>query len=835
MKILFALMLLISLFVVTHGHAQNFNTSEIVLVDGQKYILHKVQEGETLYSICKKYNVDQKELVGANPQLIFGLRQGDALKVPCRLKAVSPVAKDEHQLVNPDFIYHVVKKSETVYSISKQYNVSIGSIYQFNPEAEAEILENEIIRIPKEYKATEGDGLMREDEDYYYHKVQAHENVYSLARKYNCKVNAILDLNPNAADHLEIGWIVRIPKHAQESSLEETKDESGLFFYHRIESGDTFYSYKRRFGATQQELIEFNPELNDGLLAGLTIKIPSVNIQKIESIPVNSDDFTHHLVTKGETLYSLSREMNVKILDIKTINPELKSRGLIAGETILLPANLLPAKKDFVDKEQKTTFKTKPLIEIIQPDSLDVPDETHKPEVIFEIAERVIPFYEKDSLVMNDDTFRISMFLPLFFDKNDTFNLEHKSEKEIAFLDSMMLVDPQVLNDYFDIVIDTLGQAVDTVLVDSMKVRAVRSLYPHSKNFLSFYEGFILGVDSMTKAGTHVHLDLYDSQYNSDVIDSILYNNDFINADLIIGPVNVGLQKSVSQFSAKNQIPMVSPFDPNNILLKDNPFYFQVNPSKDYILRKTSDFIGDEFYDKNFIIMTLGDYSELKESSLVDLVRDKFFATGIYNKLDEVLFTEVDFTEGGHLGYWQVKKTLRRDVENVIFIPATDNRNEREAMLSRAFNSLYVLSEEYDITLVGVSDYQKFKSFNTEYFHRLKLKYLTPNYVDYQQDLVNDFIGNYRRIYMDEPNEYSYRGCDIALYFIGAYQQFGKNFTESISTYDAPLLQGDFNFQRVDEFGGFMNHSLYIMNYSKTYDVELISKITEGRVDVESF
>ena len=791
--------------------AQNYNTAEIVTVEGKKYILHKVDQGETIFSICKKFKVEQKDLVVANPQLIFGLKQGDILNVPYVLNPEKENQQPEVKQEKVDFIYHVVKKSETVYSIAREYNVDINSIYHFNPEAEGEVLENEIIRIPKNYVQSEVDGLIREDNDFYYHKVQPKENVYSLARRYNVSVGAIFDANPAIEENFEVGSILRIPKNQQGQAGEQLAVKTGEFFLHRVEMGDTFYSYKRRFGVSKEQLIELNPELNDGLLAGLTIKIPAVKIEKVEVIPVNTDDFISHNVTKGETLYSISRQYNVKVLDIKELNPELKVRGLIAGETIYLPK----------------------VPEFAVGEVVSEPDIKEVPEVVFEVQEEEEPVCRKEYSLLDDDTFRISMFLPLFFDKNDTFNLVRRSDEEIAFLESKKRTNRKILKTFFRIETDSQRMVSDTILVDSLKVKEVRSLYPPSKPFVDFYEGFLLALDSMQQVGIKVRLNLYDSEFSEQVVDSILMNNDFINTDLIIGPVPVNLQKVVSDFSYKNQIPMVSPLSSNDELLSKNPFYFQVNPTKDYIVRKTSDFIGDEFYDKNFIIMTLGNADELKENNLVNLVRDKFFSSGVYNNLNEIRFTEVDFTRGGNLGYWQVKKILKPNMENVIFIPATENTNEREAMLSRAINSLHVLAEEFDITLVGMSDYPRFASISTEYFHQLKLSYLTPYRIDYSRIAVNNFIKKYRKSFSSEPEEYSYsfRGYDIGLYFIGAYQQFGKNFTECIGGYrNDGLLQSNFNFQKVDARSGFMNHTLYIMKYTSDFDINVISKVTEGRV-----
>jgi hypothetical protein len=248
------------------------------------------------------------------------------------------------------------------------------------------------------------------------------------------------------------------------------------------------------------------------------------------------------------------------------------------------------------------------------------------------------------------------------------------------------------------------------------------------------------------------------------------------------------------------------------------------------VIRKTSDFIGDAFHNKNFIILTMGSSGDLSESGLVKLVRDKFFASGVYNNLGEVLFSQVDFTDGRKLGYWQVKRTLKPNMENVIFIPATENRNEREALLSRAINSLQVLSEEFDIILVGMSDYPQFKSINTEYYHKLKLHYLTSNHIDYTSLNVRQFIGAYRDNFSNEPDQYSYRGYDLGLFFMGAYRKYGKNLIRNVGSYNPDLLQGAFNFQKVDQFAGYMNHTLYVMQFTPDYEIKVISKVTEGRI-----
>ncbi|MBN2262002.1 MAG: LysM peptidoglycan-binding domain-containing protein [Prolixibacteraceae bacterium] len=820
MRIFLIVSFLVFLQLVSPVFGQQNRSVNEARVEGQKYILHKVEKGETIYSISNIYNIEQKDLVAANSQLIFGLKEGDSLKIPKHDASALANNDQTSSVVDVKFIFHRVKTGETVYSISKQYGVGVDAIYRFNPESRNELLENEILRIPDQKVLVKADGLLREDDNYFYHNVQPGETIYALSRRYETTVNNILAANPNIEETLKTGELVKVPKKTSAKNETDEAIASGEYFFHTVESGDTFFSFKRRFGIDKNELIALNPQLNDGLNVGLVLKIPSKNIPNIEVIPFNDNDFNKHKVKGGETLFGISQYYNVGIIDIKEVNPELKNRGLIAGEELLIPKKIETEKevgykedKDLQKEEQKT------LSENIN----------RLPEVLFETKSERPDFDVLPLKPFSSDTFNITMFLPLFFDLNEQYNLERKSNKELKRLDSLKHTDPYVLGKYFEIISNENGMAADTVLVDSMQVRKNRSLFPNSRYFVSYYQGFLLGLDSMQRAGAKVRLNLFDDQYNAQVVDSLLMHTDLLNSNLIIGPIDVRLQERISAFSAKNQIPLVSPLSSNSTLLNENPFYVQANPSKSYILKKTSDFISDAFFDKNIVVMTLGNEETLNEINLAKMLRDKLYSSSVYHNLGEVRYTQIDFTEGGHLGYWQLKRTLKPDIKNIIFIPATENRSEREALLSRAINSLYVLSEEFDITLVGLNDYPMFKSINTEYFHRLNMHYLTSYNIDYNSALVADFVGQYRNEFKTDPDFYSFCAYDIALYFMGAFQQFGKYYIDNIKDYSPNLTQSNFNFQRVDELSGFMNHALYIMNFSPTYTIDMIGKVNEGR------
>jgi len=111
------------------------------------------------------------------------------------------------------------------------------------------------------------------------------------------------------------------------------------------------------------------------------------------------------------------------------------------------------------------------------------------------------------------------------------------------------------------------------------------------------------------------------------------------------------------------------------------------------------------------------------------------------------------------------------------------------------------------------------KSIQTENFHHLRLRFLTPYYVDYSKPLVRRFIGEYRNYFYTEPSQYSFQGFDVSYYFLSALYKYGKDFRNSLAEYPMELTQMDFKFRKASPIGGFINHSLFVNSYERNFDV----------------
>ncbi|WP_290477778.1 LysM peptidoglycan-binding domain-containing protein, partial [Leeuwenhoekiella sp. UBA1003] len=120
----------------------------------QKYASHQVREGETVSSIANKYNVTVYEIYRLNPEAKSKLYPGLVLILPGGESAPggSEISADGK------FILHTVAKGETLYKLSKKYDVAESEIKRYNKHLySAELRRGETVKIPNTTEAVAED------------------------------------------------------------------------------------------------------------------------------------------------------------------------------------------------------------------------------------------------------------------------------------------------------------------------------------------------------------------------------------------------------------------------------------------------------------------------------------------------------------------------------------------------------------------------------------------------------------------------------------------------------------------------------------------------------
>ncbi len=126
-------------------------STRIEKIEGKQYYIHTVIKGQTLYAISKAYNILISDLVFENEEAIDGIKPGMELRIPVIATApASATPKDKPLEINGKYRVHTVEKGQTLYSISRQYNLSVEALKQANPEMPEALSLGQNLNIPVE-------------------------------------------------------------------------------------------------------------------------------------------------------------------------------------------------------------------------------------------------------------------------------------------------------------------------------------------------------------------------------------------------------------------------------------------------------------------------------------------------------------------------------------------------------------------------------------------------------------------------------------------------------------------------------------------------------------
>lgn len=222
--------------------------------------LYIVKEGDTLYSISRKFNVSVDDIIRINNLNSNLIALGKELFIP--------VPGDG------DYLLYEVVSGDTLYSISRKYDVDIQTIRDVNNLSNNNLSIGTVLKIPIEVNPG--------TEDYSTYIVKSGDTLYSISRMFNMSVSEIKSLNNLSNDSLYIGQVLRVIDNSIDTNFEglscygDNYKEVEYVLY-RVVSGDNLYSISRRFGVSVDDLIKLNNIDGNNLSIGQILKIKEVN------------------------------------------------------------------------------------------------------------------------------------------------------------------------------------------------------------------------------------------------------------------------------------------------------------------------------------------------------------------------------------------------------------------------------------------------------------------------------------------------------------------------------------------------------------------------------
>jgi LysM repeat protein len=168
-----------------------------------------------------------------------------------------------------NIFYHVVERGQTIYSIAVMYGVAENDLYRLNPGSREIIKAGERLKIPQKNAAA------KDDQGYFYHTIQPKETLYSLSVKYNVPATGLINANPGlSVSTFLIGKNIRIPLSIHTEPEPKKTQTVTRDIEYKVERRETLYRISRKFNVSSDELLARNPELKNGVKAGMMLRIP---------------------------------------------------------------------------------------------------------------------------------------------------------------------------------------------------------------------------------------------------------------------------------------------------------------------------------------------------------------------------------------------------------------------------------------------------------------------------------------------------------------------------------------------------------------------------------
>lgn len=245
-------------------------------VGDKTFILHKVSPQETLFAISRKYQVPVGEIQNSNEVLKQGLKIGQTIRVPYIAK--SDLAEGS--------TLHKVGAGETLFSISKKYNVPVDSLKQWNKllgndlsVGQALIVKETSSQVPVTTPSspvviTPSPTVSTTSTEKTQVKPKQEVEVYQP------KSTPKVEEKKNEEKETETAWtkksqpeVASTPSPSPTSTPSSTPIAPGEWISHTVKAGETLFSLSTQYNSSVENLIKWNGLTSNNLRSGQVIKV----------------------------------------------------------------------------------------------------------------------------------------------------------------------------------------------------------------------------------------------------------------------------------------------------------------------------------------------------------------------------------------------------------------------------------------------------------------------------------------------------------------------------------------------------------------------------------
>ena len=559
-------------------------------------------------------------------------------------------------------------------------------------------------------------------------------------------------------------------------SLTGWAQDTRTYFMHTIEKGQSLYSIASMYGISQGDILRLNPGADERIYAGQTLRIPLSSD--------NTQGPTFHTIAPGETLYGLTRKYHTTAQAICDANPGLSAANFRSGQVIRIP------RAQQADTIQGTQSQQKP--EVIPGPVESRCKEMHKVkrrETVFSIS-RKYGLTEEELILANPeikDKTKLKRGILLCIPYPRVQEPEHKEPFQAS------REKPQAIK--------TIRAAIILPFYDVARSESAR--------LVEYYEGFLLAVDSLKRTGISIDLHTYNSGPETSSLNALLAQPEMKQMDIIFGPLYQRHIKPLAEFAQREDIRLVIPFTSKDNTVFSNPQVYQVNTPQSYLYSEVYDHFLRQFPQANVIFI-----------EALQGTRDKAdFIKGFKEELRAKGIPMQSLKEGATAT--SLGAVLDSGREN-IFIPTSGSNLTLINLLPQL--SLMVREHpEHRIHLFGYPEWQTYTKDHLDAFFELDTYFYSSFYTNNLLPAAVHFTQRYQQWYGKDMDErypkYGMLGFDTGYFFLKGLSCYGSELEKDIQQLDLVPIQTGFKFQRVNNWGGFINRKVFFVHFTKEYQL----------------
>ena len=564
-------------------------------------------------------------------------------------------------------------------------------------------------------------------------------------------------------------------------------------FLHTVTKGQSLYSISSMYNVPIADIVKLNPGSDERIKVGQSLKIPQQNVE---------NQVVFHTIQAGETLYKLSVKHGVSVERICRANPGLSVQNFRIGQVIAIPPqeknNLIPEVKEQV---QTPVVKEEPL----KPKCRDM-HKIQRKETVYSIS-RMYGITEEELIAANPEIkgkkLKRGKFLCIPYPKKSVVENQPVQAPD----KDAMLTDAELFN----------KNKKENRKISTIKVALVlpfntdgTGTRDEQTRMVEYYEGFLMAVDSLKKNNISIDLFTYDSGRSIASITRILNKPEMKNMDVIFGPVHAEQVKPMASFAQKNNVRLVVPFSSKGEEVFNNPSVFQINTPQSYLYSEVYEHYLRKFPNAHVVFLDAG----TGHTDKVDFIK---------GLKDELKSRQITFKElkGESINPEGLKLAVDSLRENVI-IP-TSGRN---VALIKILPQLIITTREhpnYNMKLFGYPEWQTYTDDHLANFFELDTYFYSSFYTNNLFPEAIHFTNAYRKWYSkDMANtfpKYGMLGFDTAFFFLQGLHKYGSSFEENMNQTMVTPIQTGFKFERVNNWGGFINRKVFFVNFTKNYEL----------------